>query len=1045
MQATGIEGETKMIDRITQAALKLPGLVVIAILAVLGLGVYQYQRMPVDAFPDISPIMVPVFAEGHGMAPEEIERLITYPIESAMNGLPDVTQIKSTSAFGMAVIYVYFEDQTDIYFARQLVGERLSSVMAELPETDELPSLGPISTGLGQIFLYYLEADPEVVDTEGKPLHTWLRELNDWTVKFQLQTVPGVTDILSIGGHVLQYQIRVNPNALLKYGLTLEELVEAVNANNRNVGGQFLVLGAEEHLVRGIGLVESLEEIRHIPVKEEDGRPVVLADVAEVVYGNEIRRGVVTRNGEREVVSGMVLKLFGENTSQVIDRLYTKVNEVKNALPDGVKLIPYYEQAELVQNATWTVKKALLIGGLLVLITLGVFLGNVRTAFIVALSLPICALVAILCMGVQGISANLMSLGGIAIAIGMLGDGAIVMVENIFRHLSQRKASDESKTRIIYEAAREVNRPVAFSIAIIIVVFLPLFTLEGVEGKMFSPMAFTIAFALLGSLLVALLVVPVLSLFLLNRVSHEELRLMRKLKAMYRPLLNAVLKRKGAVIGASIVAFILSLSIVPRLGTEFIPTLEEGAILIGVTMAPSISLERGTELIMEMEREIIRFDPVEETISRIGRPEAGSHPHPVNYAEVQIELKPLPEWRQFHSKEELIEALDARLESFPGVQLNFTQPIQNAFDELLSGIKAQLAIKLYGEELGVLRQKAEEVREAIDDIPGLVDLSAEQSFGQPQVQIIANREACARYGVTVGEIMEMVELAIGGEVIDHIYLNTRRFGIHLRFQEPYRSDPEAVRNLLVPTDKGSVVPLSQVAEVHQVIGPIQINREKNQRRWIVQGNVRGRDLGGVVADIQKRVAEEIALPPGYTIEYGGQFENQQRAMKRLSIIVPTVIGLVLLMLWMSFGVMRHALVIIINVPLALIGGIVGLLVTGEYLSVPASVGFIALFGIAVQNGMVLVTYFNDLRGQSKGVIEAVTEGAELRLRPVLMTALTTVLGLLPLLLAQGIGADVQRPLATVVVFGLATSTLLTLFVIPAVYVWIEERRQTKQA
>lgn len=1034
-----------VIDRITQSALRLPGLVLLVVFAVLGIGVYQYQRMPVDAFPDISPIMVPVFAEGHGMAPEEIERLITYPIESAMNGLPDVTQIKSTSAFGMAVIYVYFEDETDIYFARQLVGERLASVMAELPETDELPSLGPISTGLGQIFLYYLEADPDIVDTGGKPLHTWLRELNDWTVKFQLQTVPGVTDILSIGGHVLQYQIRVDPNALWKYGLTLEELVEAVNANNRNVGGQFLVLGAEEHLVRGIGLVESLEEIRHIPVKEEDGRPVVLADVAEVAYGNEIRRGAVTRNGEREVVSGMVLKLFGENTSQVIDRLYTKVDEVKNALPDGVKLIPYYEQAELVHNATWTVKKSLLIGGLLVIITLGVFLGNIRTAFIVTLSLPICTLVAILCMGVQGISANLMSLGGIAIAIGMLGDGAIVMVENIFRHLGQRNGSDESKAGIIYEAAREVNRPVAFSIAIIIIVFLPLFTLEGVEGKMFSPMAFTIAFALLGSLLVALLVVPVLSLFLLHQVPDKELWLMRKLKAVYRPLLNNVLKRKRTVIVASMVVFIISLSIVPHLGTEFIPTLEEGSILIGVTMAPSISLEKGTELIMEMEREIIQFGPVEETISRIGRPEAGSHPHPVNYAEVHIELKPLPEWRQYHDKEELIEALDARLESFPGVQLNFTQPIQNAFDELLSGIKAQLAIKLYGEELGVLRQKAEEVREAIDDIPGLVDLSAEQSFGQPQVQIVANREACARYGVTVGEIMGMVELAIGGEVIDHIYLNTRRFGIHLRFQEPYRSDLEAVRNILVSTGKGDIVPLSQVAEVHQVIGPIQINREKNQRRWIVQGNVRGRDLGSVVADIQKRVAEKISLPPGYTIEYGGQFENQQRAMKRLSIIVPTVVGLVLLMLWMSFGAMRHALVIIINVPLALIGGIVGLLVTGEYLSVPASVGFIALFGIAVQNGMVLVTYFNDLRGRGKSVVEAVTEGAELRLRPVLMTALTTVLGLLPLLLAQGIGADVQRPLATVVVFGLATSTLLTLFVIPAVYVLIEERRQNKQA
>lgn len=1033
-----------MIDRMTESALKVPGLVLLAVLAILGIGIVQYQRMPVDAFPDVSPIMVPVFAEGHGMAPQEIERLITYPIESAMNGLPDVTQIKSTSAFGMAVVYVYFKDSTDIYFARQLVGERLAGVMAELPETDEPPGLGPVSTGLGQIFLYYLEADPEVVNTGGKPVDTWLRELNDWVVKFQLQTVPGVTEILSIGGHVLQYQIQVNPNALLKYDLTLEDLVDSVNANNRNVGGQFLVLGSEEHLVRGVGLVESLDDIRNIAVKAVDGRPVFLSDVAEVAYGNEIRRGVVTRNGEREVVSGMVLKLFGENTSQVIERLYAKVAQVTASLPAGVTLVPYYEQAELVHNATWTVKRSLLIGSILVIITLALFLGNLRTAFIVALSLPICALIAVLFMGVRGISANLMSLGGIAIAIGMLGDGAIVMVENLFRHLGDTQSQGESKALVIYDAAREVNRPIVFSIAIIIVVFLPLFTLEGVEGKMFSPMAFTIAFALLGSLLFAILVAPVLSLFLLKQAPHKELALVRVLKALYRPLLAGAIRLKYAVMGLAVVVLLACLTLVPRLGTEFIPTLEEGSILIGVTMAPSISLEEGTKLVMAMEREIVTFAAVDEVISRVGRPEAGSHPHPVNYAEVHIELKPGAEWGTFRDKAELIAAIEARLAPFPGVQLNFTQPIQNAFDELLSGIKAQLAIKLYGEDLAVLRQKAEEIRVAIDNIPGLVDLSAEQSFGQPQVQVVANRDACARYGVSVSEIMEMVELAVGGEVIDNIYLNTRRFGIHLRFQEAYRADPEAIRNILIPTPAGAAIPMAQLASVQQVTGPIQINRERNQRRWIVQGNVRGRDLGGVVADIQARIAEKVTLPPGYTIDYGGQFENQQRAMKRLAIIVPTVIGLVLVMLWVSFGTIRHALIIIVNVPLALIGGILGLLVTRSYLSVPASVGFIALFGIAVQNGMVLVTYFNDLRERGKSVAEAVTEGAELRLRPVLMTALTTVLGLLPLLLARGIGADVQRPLAIVVVFGLTTSTLLTLFVIPAVYVWVEERVEQKR-
>ena len=1027
-----------MINRTVEASLKLPGLVVLAVIATIGVGVHQYGRMPVDAFPDISPVMVPVFAEAHGMAPEEIERLITYPIESAMNGLPGVKQIKSTSAFGMAVIYVYFADDVDVYFARQLVAERLAGVMGELPETHEPPALGPISTGLGQIFLYYLTMEPGI-ETEGKDPDTYLRELNDWVVKFQLQTVPGVTDILSIGGHVLQYQIRVDPYSLRKYGLLLGDLVDAVNDNNRNVGGQFLVLGAEEHLVRGVGYVESLEDIRGIFLRVHDGRPVLLSDVAEVEYGNEIRRGVVTSSGEREVVSGMVLKLFGENTSEVIDRLYAKIPDVQRSLPSGVKLIPYYEQAELVQDATWTVKKALFQGSILVVLTLLVFLGNLRTAFIVGLSLPFCALVAVLCMGWRGMSANLMSLGGIAIAIGMLGDGAIVMVENLYRHLGERRSEGETKAKVIYEAACEVSRPIVFSIAIIIVVFLPIFTLEGVEGKMFSPLAFTISFALLGSILFAVVCAPVLSLYLLKRGTHRELLLMRVLRALYRPLLVAAVRWRYLVVLVAFAAFAASMAVVPRLGTEFIPTLEEGSILIGVTMAPSISLEKGTELVMRMERKIMEFEEVDETVSRIGRPEAGSHPHPVNYAEVHIELKPLSEWRQYSDKEELIGALGQALKPFPGVQLNFTQPIQNAFDELLSGIKAQLAIKVFGEDLGVLREKAGEIQEAIADTPGLTDLSAEQSFGQPQVQIVPDRAACARYGVTVSRILEMVELAVGGEVIDNIYLYTRRFGIHLRFKEEYRSDPAAIRSIMVETAAGVQIPLSQVAEVRQVVGPIQINREQNRRRWVVQGNVRGRDLGSVVSDIQARISERVQLPPGYTVEYGGQFENQQRAMRRLSVIVPTAVFLVFVMLWMSLGSVLQAFIIIVNVPLALIGGVFGLLIMGEYLSVPASVGFIALFGIAVQNGMVLVTYFNDLCQRGRPVVDAVIEGGLLRLRPVLMTAITTVLGLLPLLLSRGIGSDVQRPLATVVIFGLTTSTALTLFVIPAVYAWVMGR------
>jgi len=1015
----------------------------VGFLAVIALGVYRYSDMPVDAFPDISPTMVPVFAEAHGMAPEEIERLITYPIESAMNGLPGVRQIKSTSAFGMAVIYVYFEDDVNIYFARQLVAERLAGAMSDLPEMHDPPTLGPISTGLGQIFMYYLTMD-ESVDTEGKAPDLYLRELNDWVIKFQLQTVPGVTDILSIGGHVLQFQIKVDPYAIQKFDLSLEDVIEAVQANNRNAGGQFLVLGAEEYLVRGLGLLEKLEDIRNIAVSVVDGIPITIGALATVDYGNEIRRGVVTRNGEMEVVSGLVLKLFGENTSEVIDRLYRKVDEVKNGLPEGVQLVPYYEQAELVHNATWTVKKALLQGALLVLLTLAVFLGNIRSSLIVAISLPFCALIAVIFMRSYGVSANLMSLGGIAIAIGMLGDGTIVMVENIYRHLNTSRKTGKDRLAIIFSSAQEVSKPIAFSIAIIIVVLLPIFALQDVEGKMFSPMAFTTCFALVGSLVFAIIVSPVIASFLLNQGKQKELWIIKYLKMIYRPMLEWTVRWKRMVVGLALGVFLVSVSLLPFVGREFIPTLEEGSILVGVTMPPSIALEKATETIMNLEKKIILYDEVEETISRIGRPEAGSHPHPINYAEIHIGLKPFQEWSNFDNKQELIETLSKDLSSYPGVQLNFTQPIQNAFDELLSGIKAQLAVKLYGEDLNVLRQKAKEVHMAIRDVPGLVDLSVEQSFGQPQIQIQTDRTACSRFGVTVDQILELVEMAVGGEVIDNIYLNTRRFGIHVRYQEPYRADPEAIKSMLIHTGDGSLIPLSQVAEVKEVLGPIQINREKNQRRWIVQGNVRGRDLGGVVEDVNDRINEKVNLPPGYFIEYGGQFENQQRAMRRLSIIVPIVIALVFGLLWISFGSARQALIVILNIPLGLVGGVLGLYVVGEHLSVPASVGFIALFGIGVQNGIVLVTYLNQHRKQGIEFETALIEGALLRLRPVLMTAVTTVLGLLPLLLARGIGSEVQRPLATVVIFGLTTSTLMTLFIIPAIYGWIERGKNIEK-
>jgi len=1018
--------------------------VILGIFIVIGLGLFQYKNLPIDAFPDISPIMVPVFAEAHGMAPEEVERLITFPIESAMNGLPGVTQIKSTSAGGMAVVYVYFDDKTDIYFARQIVAERLNRAMADLPEMHEPPKLGPISTGLGQIFMYYLTLD-EGTDTEGKAADIYLREINDWIVKYQLQTVPGVTEILSMGGHVLQFQIQINPLSLSKFNISLKEIVEAVRENNRNAGGSFLVIGNEELTVRGIGLLQNLDDIRNVQIKVINGTPIRIADIADVNYGREVRRGVVSHNGEKEVVAGIVLQLYGQNTMKVIDRLYKKIPEVQASLPKGVHLVPYYEQADLVESATHTVKVALLEGGILVIIVLILFLGNFRAAFIVSLALPISALIAIIFMRQAGISANLMSLGGIAIAIGMLGDGSVVMVENIFRHLGcDNLSAGRDKNDIILDAAREVSKPIIFSILIIITVFLPIFTLQGVEGKMFSPMAFTLCFALLGSLIAAIVVAPSLCTYLLKADKHKEFFVVRVIKLFYKPLLIIAVKLKVLLLIIVIIVFVAAIALVSKLGTEFIPTLEEGSVLIGINMAPSISLEKATETVQNIERKILEFDIVDEVISRIGRPEAGSHPHPVNIAEIHIEFKDKKDWKGFKTKKEFIEALNKKFEPILGVQFNFSQPIQNAFNELLSGAKTQLAIKIFGEDLSVLSKKANEIRSAIDKIPGLVDLSVEQSFGQPQVQIIADRKACARFGVDVNEILELVELAVGGEAIDNIFLNTRRFDIHVRYQEKFRSDPEAIKKLLVHNKTGALIPLEQVADIKQILGPIQINREKNQRRWSVFGNVRGRDMGSVVADIKNKISEKVKLPPGYYIEFGGQFENQQRAMTRLYIIIPVVIALVFLMLSFAFGSIKNALLIILNVPIALIGGILGLFITGEYLSVPAVVGFIALFGIAVQNGMVLVSCFNELIESGVDVKEAVITGCMQRVRPVLMTAMTTIIGLFPLLFATGIGSEVQRPLAIVVVCGLASATVLTLFLVPAFFQWFSDHRFSRK-
>ncbi len=1016
-----------------QFLMKQKVLIFLLIGLILGFGIWEYTHLPKDAFPDISPVMVPIFAEGHGMAPEEIERLITYPIESSMNGLPGVTLVKSTSAFGLAVVYVYFSDETDIYFARQLVNQRLNSAMEDLPDLEEAPTLGPISSGLGEVFMYYLTLDEGLAHLEGKDPGAYLREINDWQVKYQLQTVPGVTEILSMGGHVLQYQVKLNPLNMLEYDISIDDVVSAIKDNNRNVGGQFLVVGSEEYLIRGVGLLEELEQIGSIPLKVENSVPITLEHIAEIGYGNETRRGVVSMDGSQEVVAGIVIKLLGQNASEVIDALKAKLPEVQKALPQGVRLIPYYDQSELVSKATGTVISALFQAGILVNLILLLFLWNFRTAIIVGFSLPISALVGVILMGWQGISANLMSFGGIAIAIGMLGDGSIVVVESIYRKLQSLDTTEEDK-RIgaIIGAVNEVRQPILFSVAIIIMVFLPIFSLQGIEGKLFRPLAITIVFALMGSLIAALVISPVLSSIIIRKTRLNEPRFMSVLRKGYKELLLSLTKRSWMIVIPAILLLVISLMLVPRLGTEFVPTLEEGAIQVIITSAPSTSLETMTELIQRMERDVVQFDEVEHAITKIGRPEAGSHPHPVNFASMQITLKSQDQWT-YNSKEDLVNGLAQKLGEYPGVQLNFTQPIQNLFDELLSGVRTQLAIKIYGENIDTLRHYAELTGQAVSGIPGLVDLGIEQSWGQPQYRITPNRETSKRYGITVNQIMEAIELAVGGEVVSQIYKETRRFGIHVRFQEQFRDDVNVLEGILVRRTNGSLIPLREVATVESVLGPVQINREKNQRRWTVNANIRGRDLGAVVSDIRDRLSEQIQLPAGYTLEIGGQFENQERAMQRLSFVIPVVLILIFAFLLMALESVKEAALIYISIPLSLIGGILGLYFTGEYLSVPAAVGFIAVFGIAVQNGLVLISTFQRLEGEGLSRRDAALQGAEIRLRPVLMTALTTIFGLIPLMLATGIGSEIQRPLAVVVVFGLFSSTVLTLGILPVLY------------
>ena len=1024
--------------------------------------VFIIPKLNLDAFPDVTNVQVAVNTEAPGLAAEEVEQLITYPIEAVMYAMPDVEQVRSISKTGLSGVTVVFKEGTDIYFARQLVFERLQAAKELIPAGVGTPEMGPNTSGLGQVFQYLLIADKEAgYDAMA------LRSLNDWIVKLLVMPVDGVTDVLSFGGDVRQYQVNIEASKLLSYELTQADIVTALDNNNSNVGGWYMNRGQEQLVIRGTGWFSGGEagiaDISQVPVKTVAGTVITVADVATVELGSEIRQGAVTmtrrtENGDieslGEVVSGIVLKRMGANTKATIDGINARLPLIEQALPKGVRFEPFYDQSDLIVKAVRTVVDSLILAFIFISIVLALFLMNLRATFLVLISIPISIAITLMIMSYLGLSANLMSLGGIAVAIGMLVDGSVVMVENMFKHLNR---SDEAHIAGVIakngngdiplrlkQAGKEVARPVFFAASIILVVFMPLFSFEGVEAKLFQPMAISIILAVISAIFVALIVVPAMATYLFNKgVTERESILLRPLDRWYRKSLAIAMKRTKWVIASSVILLLAAIALVPQIGTEFVPELEEGTINLRATLAPSSSLETALQVAPILEEKLMAFPEVEYTLSRMGRAEIGGDPEPVNNIEIYIGLKPVSEWTSANDRYELQRLMEIELEQFPGLLLNFSQPIATRVDELLSGVKAQLAIKLFGPDLATLALKGQEIEAAIKAVEGARDVAMEQIVGEAQLVIKPNRQQLSRYGFSVGDVMNVVKNGIGGTTAGQVINGNERYDIYVRLQEKSRNNREVIAELRLQSPTGAWVRLGDIADISLESGPPQVRRDDVQRRVVIQANVQGRDMGSVVADIRRVIATNVDLPAGYSVVIGGQFENQQRAQARLAIVLPVSLGLIALLLYFAFGSTGQAMLILVNVPLAIIGGIFSLYISGQYLSVPSSVGFITLFGVAVLNGVVMVESINQRIQDGLAISEAVFEGATSRLRPVLMTAITSALGLIPMLMSNGVGAEIQRPLASVIVGGLVTATLLTLFVLPVLFSWFSKAKITE--
>jgi cobalt-zinc-cadmium resistance protein CzcA len=1025
-------------------------MVVLALIGVVAGFIFLVPRLSLDAYPDVTNVQVVVNAEANGLAAEEVEQLITYPIEAVMYALPDVTEVRSISKVGLSTVTVVFKEGIDIYFARQLVFERLQAAKNQIPDGMGDPQIGPNSSGLGQVFQYTLRSKtPGAYDLQS------LRALNDWSVKLMLLPAPGVTEVLSFGGEVRQYQVKLDPNALQSYALTGQDVIGAVQANNVNAGGWYIDRGQEQLVVRGVGWVrsdvEGIRDISNIPVRELDTTVIRVRDVATVEFGPEIRQGAVTMNQRNanggpevlgEVVTGIILKAIGANTKKTIEEIKARLPIIQAALPVGVIIEPFYDQSSLVNKAVHTVTKALSEAFVLISIVLFLFLLNLRATLIVLISIPLSIALALIAMSNWGVSANLMSLGGLAIAIGMIVDGSVVMVEHVFTSIGieHHKNTDLPMSERICIAASEIGRPVFFAVAIIIIVFMPLFTLQGVEGKLFKPMAISISFAMLASLFSALIVAPALATYFFRQpVSHRKNLILHRLIEGYHAALNWTLEHKRSVVLSALGLFVVALMLIPQLGTEFIPELEEGTLNIRTTMASSINLDTAIDVAERIDAALLTFPEVDYATRFIGRAELGGEPEPLSNIETYVGLKPIADWKTASTRLELQKIMQEKLEEHPGLLFSFSQPIAARVDELLSGVKAQLAIKLFGPQLNALELKGREIESLTRSMSGASNVAMEQISGEAQLVIRPDRDALSHYGIAVSEVMDLINDQIGGAMAGQVINGNERYDIVVRLAKAFRSDTKAIRELQLSAPNGAIVPLGDVASVVIEQGPPQIRRDDVQRRVVIQANVQGRDLGGFVTELQQKINSQIKLPASYSIVYGGQFENQQRAQARLMVVVPLSLGLIFLLLYFAFGSIGQSFLIMLNVPLAMIGGVIALFFSGQYLSVPASIGFIALFGIAVLNGVVLVSAINQ-RLLDADIINAIKQGALSRLRPVLMTALIAALGLIPMLLSSGVGSEVQRPLATVVVGGLFSSTALTLFVLPALFATFSGRR-----